>query len=137
MRIIITHDLPILNQHLTVLYERLNGDLSPLMSAIATLLENSTRERFNTKIDPDGVAWASLLPSTVKRKGNDEILVDTGALADSILSDFTAYSATVGSSAEYSAYPQFGSPARAFLGVSQDDEQEIYDEIAKYLQGDW
>lgn len=140
MQIEINHDLPELNQHLTALYQRLNGDLTPLMKAIGAILENSTRERFSTKQSPDGIAWENLLPDTVKAKGNSEILVDKGDLMKSITHHANADSIVVGSDRHYAKYHQSGDVnnlvARPFLGLSVDDKSTINDLIEAYVNGD-
>ena len=56
-----SHEFAVLNTHLNELEQRLNGDLTPLMEAIGTFLENSTRQRFDDKNDPEGLSWANWL----------------------------------------------------------------------------
>lgn len=139
MQIEINHDLPELNQHLTALYQRLNGDLTPLTSAIGAILESSTRERFSTKKSPDGVAWENLLPDTVKSKGNSEILVDKGDLMKSITRHANADSVIVGTDRHYGKYHQLGTQnmvARPFLGLSVDDKSTINELIESFINGD-
>lgn len=139
MQIEITHDLPELNQHLTTLYERLNGDLTPLMSAIGAILESSTRERFSAKKEPNGTAWKSLLPDTLKSKGNNNILVDTGDLMRSITFHASSESVVVGTDRHYGKYHQLGGinlVARPFLGLSEDDKSTIGDLIEDFINGD-
>lgn len=140
LEIDVTHDLPVLNQHLTALYQRLNGDLTPLMKAIGAILESSTRERFSTKKSPDGIAWENLLPDTVKAKGNSEILVDKGDLMKSITHHANADSVVVGSDRHYAKYHQSGGVnnlvARPFLGLSEDDKSTIGDLIEDFINGD-
>lgn len=140
MQIEINHDLSELNQHLTALYQRLNGDLTPLMKAIGAILENSTRERFSTKKSPDGVAWENLLPDTVKAKGNNNILVDKGDLMKSITHHANADSVVVGSDRHYAKYHQSGGVnnlvARPFLGLSIDDKSTINELIESFIHGD-
>lgn len=46
----VTDDFSELNQHLITLYRRLNGNLMPLMQAVAGTLEDSTKQRFNSKV---------------------------------------------------------------------------------------
>lgn len=140
MHITVTHDLPELNQHLTTLYERLNGDLTPLMSAIGAILESSTRERFSTKKAPDGMTWESLLPDTVKtKKGNPNILVFKGDLMRSITFHASSESVVVGTDRHYGKYHQLGGinlVARPFLGLSEDDKSTISDLIEDFINGD-
>ena len=139
MHITVTHDLPELNQHLTTLYERLNGNLTPLMSAIGAILESSTRERFSTKKAPNGTTWKSLLPDTLKSKGNNNILVFKGDLMRSITFHASSESVVVGTDRHYGKYHQLGGinlVARPFLGLSEDDKSTISDLIQDFIDGD-
>ena len=58
MQLIIDTTLPEIAAHLHTLRTRLGGDLTEPMSAVAALLENSSRKRFETQTDPDGQPWA-------------------------------------------------------------------------------
>lgn len=146
MQIDVTHDIPALNEHLTALQQRLNGDLTPLMQAIGSVLEGSTRQRFADKQSPNGVAWAVLMPSTVKAKnGRSNILVDSGDLIRSITFHASNDSVVVGTDRPYGKYHQTGTKkangttkmvARPWLGLSQQDQFDINDLIVGYLAGD-
>lgn len=65
------------------------------------------------------VPWAPLAASTIRRKGHDKLLYDTGHLRDSItLGIVTDRTATVGSDAPYSIFHQMGTKrmdARPFI----------------------
>ena len=146
MQIDVTHDIPALNEHLTDLRQRLNGDLTPLMQAIGSVLEGSTRGRFADKQSPNGVAWAVLMPSTVKAKnGRSNILVDSGDLIRSITFHASSDSVLIGTDRPYGKYHQTGTKkadgstkmvARPWLGLSQQDQFDINDLIVGYLAGD-
>ena len=113
------------------------GDLSPVMQAIAAVVESSTRERFLTKEDPDGVTWQALAPETIERKkGRGGILVDRGDLMRSITAHATAVSAEVGTDRPYGTYPQmgWGQPQREFLGLSEDDVLDIQDLLNDFME---
>lgn len=137
--IFIADDIPALNEHLTKLQQRLNGDLTPLMSAIGSVLESSTRQRFADKKDPSGVAWAVLMPSTIKAKnGRSTILVDSGDLIRSITFHASNDSVVIGTDRPYGKYHQTGTklmPQRAFLGLSAQDNSDIGDLINDFLAG--
>ena len=146
MQIDVTHDIPALNEHLATLQQRLNGNLTPLMQAIGSVLEGSTRQRFADKQSPNGVAWAVLMPSTVKAKnGRSNILVDSGDLIRSITFHASNDSVVVGTDRPYGKYHQTGTKkangttkmvARPWLGLSQQDQFDINDLIVGYLAGD-
>lgn len=131
-------DLPLLQDNIIQLTQKL-GDLTPLMDAIGGILESSTRQRFNDKQAPNGVKWADLLPSTQDKKGNNNILIQSGDLMASITHHANATSTTVGTPKIYGVYHQFGTSdmaARPFLGLSDEDKTDIYDLINEHLTGD-
>lgn len=146
MQIDVTHDILALNAHLSELQQRLNGNLTPLMQAIGSVLEGSTRQRFADKQSPNGVAWAVLMPSTVKAKnGRSNILVDSGDLIRSITFHATSDSVVIGTDRPYGKYHQTGTKkangttkmvARPFLGLSEDDKSDIGDLINDFLAGE-
>lgn len=159
----ISNDLPLLQDNVETLTEKL-GDLTPLMQAIGSLLEGSTRQRFTDKKAPNGTSWANLMPSTQTQKGNNNILVAGDTLRESITNHADRYSVSVGTDMSYGVYHQFGTdpytirpknkkalafgggvykqvqhtglPARPFLGLSDDDKAEIYELINEILMGD-
>lgn len=60
-----------------------DSNLLPLMAEIGSELEDSTRERFQTKTAPDGVPWVPLRPSSLERK-KGTLLLESGDLRDSV-----------------------------------------------------
>lgn len=146
MQIDVTHDILALNEHLATLQQRLNGNLTPLMQAIGSVLEGSTRQRFADKQSPNGVAWAVLMPATVKAKnGRSNILVDSGDLIRSITFHASSDGVVIGTDRPYGKYHQTGTKkanrntkmvARPWLGLSQQDQFDINDLIVGYLAGD-
>lgn len=138
-------ELGVTANQIAELHQKLNGDLTPLMQDIGVILARSSKERFASKQDPDGNYWASLLPSTTKRKvqakdGGDSqnILVASGRLSN-IIYHLSQNEVAVGTPESYGVYHQFGTNhmvARPFLGISNQDEADIYKVINQYLQGD-
>ena len=113
------------------------GDLSPVMQAIAAVVEGSTRERFLTKQDSEGVSWKQLSPERLRqKKGRGGILVDRGDLMRSITGHATAVSAEVGTDRPYGKYPQmgWGQPKREFLGLSEEDVLDIQDLLNDFME---
>ena len=98
-------------------------DMTPAMKAVAGQLETSAKNRFLTKKAPDGSTWARLATATQRRrlkKGrrrNDK-LVFSGALRDSIHSDFDSRSAVVGTDAPYGRTHQEGAERGEFGSFS-------------------
>lgn len=143
MQLVVNNELPQLAANLQALQARLNGDLTPLMDAIGFLLENSTRKRFETKRDPEGISWEQLKPATVARKQHKNgsirggILVDHGDLRKSITYHASTQSVAVGTDRQYGQYHQTGTehmPARRFLGLSEADKTEINEFIRHFLE---
>lgn len=113
------------------------GDLSPVMQAIAAVVEGSTRERFLTKEDSEGVSWKQLSPERLRqKKGRGGILVDRGDLMRSITGHATAVSAEVGTDRPYGKYHQmgWGVPQREFLGLSEEDVLDIQDLLNDFME---
>lgn len=154
MQINVTSQIPVLTEHLTELRQRLNGDLTPLMQAIGGILETSTRQRFEDEISPNGVAWAILMPATVKAKnGFTGILKGSpnqgsnsmeGGLMHSIRWEVSSDSLILGTDKPYGKYHQTGTQkangetkmvARPFLGLSNQDKSDIGDLINDFLAG--
>lgn len=146
MQINVTSQIPALVEHASELKQRLNGDLTPLMQAIGSVLEGSTRQRFVDKKSPNDVAWAVLMPDTIEAKnGRGNILVDSGDLMRSITTHASSDSVIVGTDRPYGKYHQTGTknadgsqrmPMRPFLGISPQDEFDINQLIVDFMAGD-
>ena len=110
------------------------------LRAGATVLARNTRLAWK---EPGRrpLPWADLAASTIKSKGNDTILVDTGHLKDSItIGEVTDKQATVGSDAKYAPYHQFGTKrglqARPFVPADADGKltEQAEKEIAAAME---
>lgn len=137
MRMDVESQLHELNGTLSDIYKKLPGGLKPLMTDIGAVVESSTRERFSTKKDPDGIGWQQLSPERLEqKKGRGGILVDYGDLMKSITSHATAVSVEVGTDRPYGKYHQmgWGVPERKFLGLSDDDFADIRELLNDYLE---
>ncbi len=152
MQLDVTNEIPDLNEQLRGVYSHLNGDLTPLMQDIGTLLLRSTSDRFETKEDPDGISWKQLAPSTLqtktninkKNRANVGILVESGNLADSFSQKGAMQvfqdRVIIGSDEEYAPYHQVGTkhmPKRPFLGLSSDDKSEILNALNEFIEEAW
>lgn len=119
-----------------------------MLDIVTAVAEGDVRERFDTKVDPDGqpwVAWSKRYAAT--RSGRHSLLVERGGLRDSIASFVNAAGThvAVGSNLVYAAVHQFsgadvpdgnparGIPARAFLGLSNQAGRDIEDAIGDFL----
>lgn len=129
-----------------------NVDKSGIMNAIAEGLRTSTVDRFAKQESPDGTKWQPSI--RVSQKGGKSLILSS-ALRTSIKAESDRNGAAVGTNMVYAATHQFGDertirakkskylkfqiggkwvsvpsvhvriPARPFLGVSKEDEEEI------------
>jgi phage virion morphogenesis protein len=129
-----------------------NVDKAGIMNAIAEGLRTSTVERFSKQESPDGAKWQPSI--RVSQKGGKSLILSS-ALRTSIKAESDSSGAAVGTNLVYAATHQFGDertirakkskylkfqigdkwvsvpsvhvriPARPFLGVSKEDEEEI------------
>lgn len=124
-------------------------DMTPVMRDIAGVMAAATERAFENETDPaTGLAWHPLMASTVKMRGGDAhpILQRSGQLAGRIVTAYGQDFAQIGSNKVYAAMHQFGGvtapnsmipgkaiPARPFLGLGEDDQEEILDIVRGYL----
>jgi phage virion morphogenesis protein len=136
------------------------ADPRPMLLDIGEGLVNSTRDRFSAQRGPDGQAWQTLSPRYLETKSPNpgKILQRRGDLVRQIFPQVQGTTLLVGTDRVYGAVHQFGAlkgkfgktkrgapipwgdiPARPFLGVSDDDANEIIatarDHLRVRLQG--
>lgn len=128
--------------------ERAAGNLRPALLEIGEHLLESSKQRFGRLIGPSGERWPANSPVTVARKGRNQPLTgETGQLQDSLHYQLiNKNTLELGSPLEYASMQQFGGsreefphlwgdiPARPFLGVSNDDRDEILDIVQDHLE---
>lgn len=129
----------------------------PLLKKIAFYGENSTKERFQTETGPDGNKWKESLRARLT--GGKTLTKDTH-LSETINGQADDQKAEWGSNRVYAAIHQFGGtikpksakalhfqipglgwvtrkqvtmPARPFLGISDDDQDEILDLTNRHI----
>ena len=116
-------------------------DPRPLFGDIGQYLLRSHDERWLREVDADDAPWAKLKKATLARKKkkrpNAGKLVFDDHLQRLTVQTFAA-GVAIGSSEKYAATHQFGAPdrgikARPFLGVSDEDREEINALAADYL----
>lgn len=122
-------------------------NLRPLMKNIAGIFSYATEENFKEEGRPD--KWLDLVESTKKqrtkkRKWPGQILQVEGKLAASINTFYDNDSAVIGSNLEYAAIHQLGGqasrnksveiPARPYLKITDEDQQEIINLTVKYIE---
>lgn len=141
--VVITHKgtedaYSILNQ----LYEKLS-DLSEPLADVGEHLLLSHRDRWNAQESPDGEAWAPLSPAYQARKPKhaNEILRLNDDLRDTLKYQADPLALYFGTPLGYGAAQQFGYedtnlPARPYLGLSQQDADDVTSILSDYLELD-
>lgn len=116
-----------------------NIDRRGLLEQLTSEVESQTRERITSGAEkaPDGEPWQSWTSRyAATRHGDNSMLDGEGDLEDSITSEIEGDEALIGSNLVYAAIHQFGGtpdmapgpagiPARAYLGFSRDNLDEI------------
>lgn len=137
------------NKDLTLVLERLilrNTRLRPLYAEISNALLESSKDRFKTETNPEGIQWAPLQPETLAHKKTRTKLREADRLLRTLRVDFSEQFAGVsagGPGVPYAAIHQLGGtsdmapgpaaiPARAYLGISAADEAEILEIAVDY-----
>lgn len=129
-----------LRRYIAGLLLRLRGFSAP-MREIGESLIFSTDERFEKEVDPLGVPWEDISPRTRARKRAkgriDKILQDTGTGRASINYQANRFSVSVGTPLEYMTFHQVGQgqTKREFIGLSDEDREEIEQIMTDYIRG--
>lgn len=121
-------------------------DLTAPMKSIGEEMINSTQQRFRDKEAPDGSPWADNSPVTEKRKGHGRVLEgESNELAKQFSYSAASNSVEWGSLMVYAAMMNWGGtkaefphlwgdiPGREFVGLSDDDEDEVLAILADHL----
>ncbi len=137
------------------------SNMAPVMEIIGDALVSSTMQRFEDSKEPSGRMWDKLSDVTLERrrkKGKDaKPLRDGGYLMNSITRNYGQDWVEVGTPEPYGAFQHFGAkkgafgkkpfktkkgsfsipwgdvPPRPFLGLNQEDEEDIMDILQRYL----
>jgi len=112
-------------------------DYAELLDVVGAEVESQTRRRLTAeKADPDGNPWPDLDPAYAARRHNprhDDILVNHGRMLDAVTHNVLGSNTVeIGSSASYGVYHQKG--RRPFLGLSQDNEQQLERVLSDFLE---
>ena len=134
------------------------SDLEPAMKSVSGILESQAQASFEREAAPDGERWADLSDVTkarraARRKWPGRILQVGGDLAGSITAAHGRDFAAAGTNVAYAPTHQFGArkgqfgrtargapipwgdiPARPFLGLSRDGEDDVLDAIGRHLE---
>jgi phage gpG-like protein len=119
------------------------ADYQKTMESFLPVLTDSHKSRFEQQVNPAGTPWKPLAQSTVRRKGHDKILFETGRLKAS-LSRRTSDSVRevsprgqgllFGTTVPYSSFHDDGRgvPRRQHVGMNEQQLQEFVDAIADH-----
>lgn len=133
------------------------ANLEPVMETIGHTLETRVRERFESRNDPDGRAWAPWAESTlasypfpgtpaaaIEGPGNGRLLDRYGTMLDLLSYDAATNSVRVGFAHEYATYHEFGTkrmPRRGLLysdpetgELGDDDEAAVLDVLSDWIE---
>ncbi|MDW0361045.1 phage virion morphogenesis protein [Halomonas venusta] len=121
-------------------------DLIAPMKSIGEEMINRTQQRFRDKEAPDGTPWAANSPVTEKRKGHGRVLEgESNELSKQFSYSASSDSVEYGSLMVYAAMQNFGGtkaefphlwgdiPGREFIGLNDDDEDEVLGILADHL----
>lgn len=126
------------------------SDTKGLLTNIGVTMKGQTIRRFQTGKGPEGNAWEAVKNPRKDskgrpRKGRASPLVDTGRLRNSISFSAGEFDVHVGSNVEYARIHQLGGkagrgrkvtiPARPYLGLSEEDRQEIEALVKDHMEG--
>ena len=118
------------------------GDTQALMESVGDVLVSGTLKRFQDEEDPTGKKWPK---SKRAAKKDGQTLTDTALLRRSVDYAATSDKVMVGSNLPYARIHQKGGktgkghkvdmPARPYLGVSEEDMDEVRETVADFLAG--
>ena len=114
-----------------------------LLDIIGAEIESQVRRRIqDEKTSPDGTDWAAWSDSYAARRPEGRtLLMSEDHMLDSITHlTMDKDSIEVGSNMIYAATHQYGDddrniPARPYLGISDDNEEDLIDAVDDYLEG--
>jgi phage gpG-like protein len=104
------------------------------LNVIARILVTQTQRRIqDEKTGPDGEPWKPWSKQyAATRHGNHSLLVNEGNLMGSISSVVAGDTIVVAPNAPYAGPMQ---ATRPYLGISEENEADLFDEIEDHLQG--
>lgn len=117
-------------------------DLRPAFGEIRRELLAGNRRQFESRGAYFGSSWAPLAASTALRKGNDETLVASGALRDSLIggrgrkTSVDRSGVSVGTSVWHAHFAQRGTasePARQIVGIAPTEIESAQRTIERYI----
>ena len=143
---VLSWDLRELETIQTALNKAGGRSFKPMMESLALEIEEQTRARFETKEGPDG-PWDNWSEKYAEKKAGSgqSLLRQDNYLEESITHNFSGSNGVnaqvaIGSPMIYAANHQYGDddrgiPARAYLGITAEDEDDLVLIINDYING--
>ena len=116
-----------------------------LRDEVGPVIRDRIDMNFALEQTADGEPWADLAPSTIKRKGHDRILVETGAMRTAATTPGAGHSIEVTergladgvdqAAIPYAIFHQVGTSRlaqREFIGINEDTVERMADRIADF-----
>jgi phage gpG-like protein len=118
-----------------------NMDYFDVLTAFQETIAEGEAEAFHEEREPGGSPWAPLAPSTVKKKGHNIILFETGTLLGSLVtvggpgnvSAVSSRGSIFGTDVPYAIFHDQGTskmPARPPVGISEERVDLLAERIA-------
>lgn len=118
-----------------------NADYQPELADAAVQIADYEAGMFAGEFDSNGESWAPLKPSTIKRKGHDRILIESGALRESLvhvggpgnITEVMPRGMLFGADVEYAIFHQQGTsrmPSRPPVGMSEETLDKLVNSVA-------
>ncbi len=118
-----------------------NADYSATLSEMLPTIAAGEVLAFASETLPGGEQWATLAPSTLRRKGHRKILFETGSLKESLvnmggsgnINGVASRGLVFGTEMAYATFHQAGTlrmPVRPAIGVSEETVGKIANAIA-------
>jgi phage gpG-like protein len=116
-------------------------NFKPTLQEFVPVLEKDEASYFEGRHSPGGELWPALSPITVRKKGHDIPLVETGRLKRSLIDSSSPEAVrkvdprelTFGTSDEHSPYHQYGTqriPQREHVGTEPETVDEFANDVA-------
>ena len=134
------------NENIDAALQQLIDDIAhpqPALKEVGEYLDLAHRLRWDAQQAPDGSSWEPLAPATLARKQQrnqpTDILVQSTFMRDTLRYQLTPFGLLFGTDRIYGASHQFGReeagiPAREWLGLSDDDGDEVQAILEAHLR---
>ena len=117
-------------------------DYQPMLEEFQQVIAQGEEDAFRAQSTPGGEPWAPLAEVTIIRKGHDKILIETAALAASLvdvggpgnINMTMSHGLIFGTDVDYTIFHETGTskmPARPVVGMSDQTLDELCERVAQ------